>query len=119
MKSIYFFNLLTIRKKYDIILVSSVTTLSKIERGDFMDNTVTCSFVLDRDIYNAYKSIVSRSGENVKGNLVRYMESVIKYDNPNADTILAIKEVQELKKNPNKKIYNSFSEILEELDEDE
>ncbi len=31
-------------------------------------NTVTCSFVVDRDIYNAYKSIVSRNGENVKGN---------------------------------------------------
>lgn len=37
----------------------------------------------------------------------------------NADTILAIQEVQELKKDPNKKIYGSFSEVLEELDNDE
>lgn len=80
-------------------------------------NTITCSFVLDRDVYNAYKSIVSRNGENVKGNLVRYMQSVIQYDTPNADTIMAIKEVQELKKDPNKKVYGSFSEILGELDE--
>ena len=35
---------------------------------------------------------------------------------PNADTILAIQEVQKLMKDPNKKIYNSFSEVLEELD---
>ena len=35
---------------------------------------------------------------------------------PNAETIEALKEVEELKKNPNKKTYNSFSEILEELD---
>ncbi|MDE6657715.1 MAG: hypothetical protein K2J88_03935 [Oscillospiraceae bacterium] len=82
-------------------------------------NTVTCSFVMDRDIYNAYKSIVSRNGENVKGNIVNYMKSVIQYDTPNADTILAIREVQSLKKDPNKRVYNSFSEILEELDEDE
>lgn len=82
-------------------------------------NTITCSFVMDRDVYNAFKSIVSRNGENVKGNIVRYMQSVIKYDTPNADTILAIKEVQELKKDPNKKIYSSFSEVLEELDTDE
>ena len=82
-------------------------------------NTVTCSIVLDRDIYNAYKSIVSKNGENVKGNIVRYMQSVIRYDTPNADTILAIQEVQDLKKDPTKKVYRSFSEVLEELDEDE
>lgn len=82
-------------------------------------NTVTCSFVLDRDIYNTYKSIVSRNGENVKGNIVRYMQSVIQYDIPNAETILAIQEVQALKKEPNKKVYGSFSEVLEELDEED
>lgn len=81
--------------------------------------TVTCSFVMDRDVYNTFKGIVSKNGENVKGNIVRYMQSVIKYDTPNADTILAIQEVQKLKKDPNKKIYGSFSEVLEELDSDE
>lgn len=82
-------------------------------------DTVTCSFVMDREVYNAFKSIVSRRGENVKGNLVNYMQSVIHYDIPNADTIMAIKEVQELKKNPDKKVYHSFSEAMEELDSDE
>lgn len=82
-------------------------------------DTVTCSFVMDREVYNAFKGIVSRHGENVKGNLVRYMQSVIQYDIPNADTIMAIKEVQELKKNPDKKVYHSFSEVMEELDSDE
>lgn len=81
--------------------------------------TVTCSFVMDRDVYNTFKSIISKRGENVKGNIVRYMQSVIKYDTPNADTILAIQEVQALKKDPDKKIYNSFSEVLEELDNDD
>lgn len=77
--------------------------------------TVTCSFTLDRELYNAYKSIITRNGENVKGNLVRYMQHVINLEIPNADTIQAIEEAQELKKNPNKKVYNSFNEILEEL----
>lgn len=83
------------------------------------NKTVTCSFVMDRDVYNAFKSIVCRNGENVKGNIVRYMQSVINYDTPNADTILAIEEVQALKKDPNKKVYSSFNEILEELGNDE
>ena len=38
-------------------------------------------------------------------------------ENLNAETIAAIKEVQELKKDPNKKKYSSFAEILEDLDE--
>ena len=80
--------------------------------------SVTCSFSMDRDIYNAYKSIVAANGENVKGNIVRYMQSVIQFGTPNADTIQAIEEVQQLKKDPNKKVYSSFSEILEELDDD-
>lgn len=79
-------------------------------------NTVTCSFTMDRDTYNAFKSIVSRNGENVKGNIVRYMKNVIQYDTPNAETIAAIEEVRELKKNPNKRTYNSFAELLGDLD---
>lgn len=80
---------------------------------------ITCSFVMDRNVYNAFKSIVSKQGQNVKGNIVRYMQSVIQYDNPNADTILAIQEVEALKKDPNKKVYGSFSEVLEDLTDDE
>jgi hypothetical protein len=74
---------------------------------------------MDKDIYNAYKSIVVRNGENVKGNLIRYMKNVVQYDTPNAETIEAIKEVQELKKNPNKKKYSSFAELLEDLENEE
>lgn len=68
-------------------------------------NKITCSFTVDRDIYNVYKSIVVKGGENVNGNLIRYMLNVINYETSNADTISAIKEVEELKKNPNKKTY--------------
>ena len=85
---------------------------------DIMNNakSVTCSFTMDRDIYNAYKSIVARNGENVKGNIVKYMLNVIQFETPNADTIEAIEEVQRLKADPHKKTYNSFAEILGELD---
>jgi len=82
------------------------------------DKTVTCSFVMDRDVYNAFKSVVIRHGESVKGNIIKYMQSVIQYDIPNAETILAIQEVQALKKIPDKRVYGSFGEISEELDND-
>lgn len=79
-------------------------------------NSVTCSFTMDRDVYNAYKSVVSAYGENVKGNLVRYMKNVIKYETPNAETIEAIEEVRNLKENPNKKTYGSFAGLMKDID---
>lgn len=79
-------------------------------------NSVTCSFTMDRDVYNAYKSVVSAYGENVKGNLIRYMKNVIKYETPNAETIEAIEEVRNLKENPNKKTYSSFAGLMKDID---
>ena len=79
-------------------------------------NSVTCSFTMDRDVYNAYKSVVSAYGENVKGNLVRYMKNVIKYETPNAETIEAIEEVRNLKENPNKKTYSSLAGLMKVID---
>ena len=57
-------------------------------------NTVTCSFTMDRDTYDAYKSIVEKNHQNVKGNLIRYMQHVIENGIPNADTLDAIEKVQ-------------------------
>lgn len=45
------------------------------------------------------------------------MKSVIELDTPNAQTIAAIKEVQDMKAHPeNYTTYNFFDEILAELD---
>ena len=80
------------------------------------NKTVTCSFSMDRDTYNAYKSIVASCGENVKGNLVRYMKSVIEYETPNSETIQAMKEVERMKANPNiGKEYTNVDDMMKEL----
>lgn len=78
---------------------------------------VTCSFTLDREMYNLFKSIVVRDGETVKGNLIKHMQDVIDYNTPNEETIEAMEEVEQLMKDPNKKTYASFSELLEEIDD--
>ena len=39
-------------------LLSLLTKLIGAEVVAMSDNTVTCSFTSDRDVYNAYKSIV-------------------------------------------------------------
>ena len=40
---------------------------------------------------------------------------IISREVPNQETIKAIEEIQMLKKDPNKKTYSSFSELLEEV----
>ena len=42
-----------------------------------MKETITCSFTVDRELYDNYKSVVVKNHENVKGNLIRYMQRVI------------------------------------------
>lgn len=77
------------------------------------NKTVTCSFSMDREIYNAFKSVITRNGENVKGNLIRYMQSVINYEIPNSETIAAIEEVQKMKSDPTiGKTYNNVDEMM-------
>ncbi len=51
------------------------------------ENTVTCSFEVDRDLYDAFKSIVYRNGESVKENLIKYMQAVVDNDNSNKNVV--------------------------------
>ena len=80
------------------------------------ENTVTCSFTMNRDLYNQYKSIIVRSGKNVKGDLIRYMQDVIEYETPNGETLEAIKEVEQMKADPSIGMaYNDIDEMVENL----
>ena len=78
--------------------------------------TVTCSFTVDRDLYDHYKSIVVRHHQNVKGNLIGHMQAVIDQYEPKAETIEAIKEVELMKKDPSVgKGYSDAEAMTEKL----
>ena len=77
---------------------------------------VTCSFKMNRNLYNQYKGIITRSGKNVKGDLVQYMQGVIDNEKPNSTTLEAIKEVERMKANPSiGKSYTDVDEMMEDL----
>ena len=66
--------------------------------------------------YDEYKNIVTKNHENVKGNLLKYMKDVIRFEIPNKDTIDAIKEVEAMKKdNSIGKAYTDVDRMMEEL----
>ena len=77
---------------------------------------VTCSFKMNRDLYNQYKSIVVKNGKNVKEDIINYMKNVITSDIPNDETLEALKEVELMKSNPDLgKSYMDANEMMEEL----
>ena len=69
-----------------------------MERGSFLmnSNTVTCSFLIDRDLYEAYRSFLLCRGESPEDDLSRYMNWVVSQEVPNAQTRAAIEEVNEM-----------------------
>lgn len=80
------------------------------------NDKVTCSFVMDRATYNAYKSVIAKSGESVKASLVKFMKNAIQYETPNAETIEAIKEVEAMKKDPSiGTTYKSVDEMIGDI----
>lgn len=77
---------------------------------------VTCSFSMDRDLYNQYKSIIVRKGKNVKGDLIRYMNEVVKNNVPNWETLQALEEVNRMKADASiGKTYHDVDEMITEL----
>lgn len=76
--------------------------------------TVTCSFKMDRDTYNAYKSVVVAQGRNVKGDLVRYMQRTIADRTINSETAAAIKEANELMRSDDVELCDSFEDLLKD-----
>lgn len=82
-------------------------------------NTVTCSFVLNRDLYEAYKSIVVSKGQNVKGNLIRYMQYVVEHGLPQIETPVGSADLPETGPNPvtcsfsmDRYLYNAYKSIV-------
>lgn len=66
------------------------------------------------------KSLIDHIPESRLFYVISYLQgAAVPDETPNAETFLAIQEADVLKKDPGKKVYSSFSEVLEELESDE
>lgn len=93
-----------------------------------MAQTVNVNFKLDADVKKRMEQVCSELGLSMSAAFTVFAKKVgreqripfeLSTDIPNVETIQAIKEVQDLKKNSNKKTYDSFSEILAEMEQDD
>lgn len=86
---------------------------------------VNVTIRMDEDIKRQADDLFSDLGMSLSGAITVFMKQAIRQqaipfkiarDIPNRETLEAIEEVQRLKNDPTKKTYDSFDEILKELD---
>ena len=89
--------------------------------------TTSITIRMDEDLKKQAEELFSDLGLNMTTAFITFIKQSVREQRipfilsrnvPNEETILAIKEIQELKKNSNKKTYSSFSELLEEVQDD-
>lgn len=82
---------------------------------------------LDEELKKQAEELFSDLGFNMTTALTTFIKQAVREQRipfivsrsiPNEETLQAIKEVQELKKNGSKKVYSKFSELLEEVQND-
>ena len=85
------------------------------------------SIRMDENLKREYEGILSELGLNLTTALNVFARAVVRerripfeiaLNVPNNETIAAIEEVETMRNNPNKKLYNSFDELLSEVKAD-
>lgn len=90
-------------------------------------STTNVTIRLDEDLKREAEALFSDLGLNMTTAITVFMKQAVREqripfalskNHPNEETLEAIREVQELKNNPNKKTYSSFLELLKEVQDD-
>lgn len=94
-----------------------------------MSNTTTnMNIRMDKEVKEQAKQIFADLGMDMTTAINVFLRQAIRYkgfpfdvrfEMPNEETRKAIEEVQRLKADPHKKTYNSFAEILGELNDEQ
>lgn len=80
---------------------------------------ITCTINIDKNIYDAVKTIAPEHGYSVEEVIVNYLYLVAQYGTTNINTIIAMQEAEALRDDPNAKTYSSIEELLEALKVDD
>lgn len=89
--------------------------------------TTNLNIRIDSDLKRQAEQIFTELGLNMTTALTVFLRQTVRsngipfdmrLDIPNDETQAAIKEVQKMKQNPNKKLYSNFSELLAEVEAD-
>lgn len=90
-------------------------------------STTNITIRLDEDLKKEAEALFSDLGLNMTTAITVFMKQAVREqripftlskNHPNEETLEAIREIQELKNNPNKKTYSSFLELLKEVQDD-
>lgn len=89
--------------------------------------TTNVTIRMDEELKKQAEELFADLGMNMTTAIVTFTKQavreqaipfVISRNVPNEETAQAIREIQEIKKNPNKQTYSSFGELLKEVESD-
>lgn len=89
--------------------------------------TTNVTIRMDEELKRQAEELFADLGMNMTTAIVTFAKQAVREQGipfaitrnvPNEDTLAAIDEIRQLKKNPNKKIYSNFGELLKEVEED-
>lgn len=119
MYNFYFFT-----KNMHTVLTLHIQYSKIIEIGDDFMATTNITIRIDEELKKQAEDLFSDLGLNMTTAFISFIKQSVREQRipfilsrnvPNEETKLAIQEVEEMKKNPNKKTYSSFSELVEEV----
>ncbi len=82
---------------------------------------------MDEDLKKDFEKLCNELGLNMTTAVNIFARTVVRQnglpfpvtlETPNLDTLAAIAEVQKMKRDPNKKLYTNFAELLSEIEAD-
>lgn len=111
-------------KNMYIVLTPHILCSKLIMIGDDFMATTNVTIRIDEELKKQAEDLFSDLGLNMTTAFISFIKQSVREQRipfilsrniPNEETRLAIQEVQEMKKNSNKKTYDSFSELVEEV----
>lgn len=111
-------------KNMYIVLTPHILYSKLIMIGDDFMATTNVTIRIDEELKKQAEDLFSDLGLNMTTAFISFIKQSVREQRipfilsrniPNEETRLAIQEVQEMKKNSNKKTYDSFSELVEEV----
>ena len=96
-----------------------------IRKGYFIMSTTNINVRIDSELKKSAEELFNDLGLNMSAAITMFLKSAVSHDgipfevkriSPNAETIAALAEYDEMKKNPNKyRRYSSFNDLMDEV----
>lgn len=113
--------------QYNVLTMHTNVNILEARKGLSIMATTNVTIRMDEELKRQAEELFADLGMNMTTAIVTFAKQAVREQRipfsisrnvPNEDTVQAIQEIQQLKREPNKKMYSSFGELLREVEAD-